>query len=114
VTGVLVNVQLEILVVEQKASSCLEDGHMVRLLLAQHIVVVPLGESRLRFHNLTLDFRSSDRVSVAPMSLQTTNYVILYEDKTWGMLRLPNLRVDEYYKVPYIHAFLAELASWEC
>lgn len=68
--GCFIDIQLEVLVVEQEATSSLENCHMVLVFLRQHIAIVSLCQCCFYFNNLTLKLRSPNCVCVAPASLE--------------------------------------------
>lgn len=66
VTGLLVHVQLEVLVVEQETSSGFVDGQVLGILLVQQIGVVAVVQGSLHLYHLTRNL-FSDGVNVRPL-----------------------------------------------
>lgn len=64
-TGLLVNIQLEVLVVVEETASLLVYFEVVFVSLGRHVVPVPLADGRLYLHNLAQLFRFADGVCVA-------------------------------------------------
>jgi len=76
--GILVDVQLKVLVIEQNATAGLEDRDMVVILLWEHVVIVTLRQGSLDFNHLTLELRPTHGIRVTPMTLKASKPTSLY------------------------------------
>lgn len=71
-TGLFVNVQLEVLIVHEKAPSGLDDLEMSIICLIQQIIVIPGGHLSLHLHILAIRMGPPDRVDITPVTLLAT------------------------------------------
>jgi len=100
-TGWLVDIQLKVLIVEQDATTCFEDGHMVLILLREHVAVVTLRQGSFHFDHLTLELRTSHGVRVTPVSLRKE------------MPPLQSVRWRRVLSLPFDLAFGVSPAFWD-
>lgn len=70
-SGFSINVQLKVLVVDEKAASPLEYSKVGIVALSQHIEIIPVSQLRLNFNDLTAHLRTSDGVYVGPVTCET-------------------------------------------
>lgn len=71
-TRLPIDVQLEVLIVHQKASSLFVDGEMSVIALCQQVHVVTMCQLCLHLNRLTVEVRPTNGVYVCPMAILTT------------------------------------------
>ena len=72
VAGFPVDVELEVLVVDEEATSLLVDGEVGVVLLRKHVHVVTVCELSPHLHHLVTDLGLADRVDVGPVACKHT------------------------------------------
>lgn len=75
-SGLAVNVKLEVLVVDEEAPTPLEDGKVRVVPLGQHVEVVPVSELGLDLHHLATHLGPSEGVDVGPVACAKDNQLV--------------------------------------